>query len=384
MASTLPDSNPETVIVGISGGVDSAVAALLLREQGYAVQGLFMSNWEEEDAYCTTAADFQDARRVCDALDIPLHRVSFAAEYRRRVFRRFLHEYGAGRTPNPDVLCNREIKFGVCLEYMHRLGAGRIATGHYARLRRTQRGMELLRALDESKDQSYFLHGVDPAALGQTLFPLGELRKDEVRRRAHAAGISVHDKPDSTGICFIGERPFEDFLGRYIQGKPGPIEDAEGTVIGEHRGLSFYTIGQRSGLRLGGRSGAAQSPWYVAAKDLERNVLVAVQDHDHPLLMSDTFEVEELNRLIGPEAPRDDPSTPFECTVKTRYRQNDLACSVEFGRGGRARVVLRKPARAITPGQYAVFYRGELCLGGGVITEPRLLPRETLQPADAL
>ena len=385
MASTLPDPGPETVIVGISGGVDSAVAALLLREQGHAVQGLFMSNWEEEDAYCTTAADFQDARRVCDALEIPLHRVSFAAEYRSRVFRHFLHEYGSGRTPNPDVLCNREIKFGVCLEYMHRLGAGRIATGHYARLRRTQRGTQLLKASDESKDQSYFLHGVDPAALDQTLFPLGELRKDEVRRRAHTAGLSVHDKPDSTGICFIGERPFDDFLGRYIQGTAGPIEDSEGTVIGEHRGLSFYTIGQRSGLGLGGRAGGAQSPWYVAAKDLERNALIAVQDHDHPLLMSGTFEVEELNWLIGAEtkAP-DDPAAPFECTVKTRYRQSDLECRVEFSRARCARVMLRRPARAITPGQYAVFYRGELCLGGGVITEPRILPRETAQPANAL
>jgi tRNA-specific 2-thiouridylase len=226
MESTLPDPNPETVIVGLSGGVDSAVAALLLKKLGHQVQGLFMSNWEhEDDGYCTAAADFQDARRVCEALDIPLHRVSFAGEYRERVFRQFLREYEAGRTPNPDVLCNREIKFGVCLEYMHRLGAGRIATGHYARLRRTEHGTELLKAADESKDQSYFLHSVDPAALDKTLFPLGELRKDEVRRQAHAAGLSVHDKPDSTGICFIGERPFENFLGRYIQGSAGPIED---------------------------------------------------------------------------------------------------------------------------------------------------------------
>jgi tRNA-uridine 2-sulfurtransferase len=383
MEATLPDPDPETVIVGLSGGVDSAVAALLLKELGHEVQGLFMSNWEhEDDGYCTAAADFQDARRVCEALEIPLHRVSFAGEYRERVFRHFLREYEAGRTPNPDVLCNREIKFGVCLDYMHRLGAGRIATGHYARLRRTEHGTELLKAADESKDQSYFLHSVDPAALGKTLFPLGELRKDEVRRRAHAAGLSVHDKPDSTGICFIGERPFEDFLGRYIQGSPGPIENPAGIVIGEHRGLSFYTIGQRSGLRVGGRAGSAQAPWYVAAKDLERNALIVVQEHDHPSLMSTAFEVEEVHWLAGAATPDSDTAptsaawgnaarAPFECAVKTRYRQRDLACSVELRTGGRARVALRRPARAITPGQYAVFYQGDLCLGGGIIAQAR-------------
>ena len=371
MQSTLPVPDPETVIVGLSGGVDSAVTALLLKELGLEVQGLFMSNWEhEDDGYCTAAADFQDARRVCERLDIPLHRVSFAGEYRERVFGRFLREYRAGRTPNPDVLCNREIKFGICLDYMHRLGAGRIATGHYARLRRTEHGTELLKAADESKDQSYFLHSVDPAALGKTLFPLGELRKDEVRRRAHAAGLAVHDKPDSTGICFIGERPFEDFLGRYIKRSSGPIEDPDGALIGEHRGLSFYTIGQRSGLRVGGRAGSAQAPWYVAAKDLERNALIVVQDHDHPLLMSGAFEVEEVHWLAGADR------RPFECTVKTRYRQRDLACSVESGPAGRVRVALREPARAVTPGQYAVFYRGDLCLGGGIIAESRRLPVE--------
>jgi tRNA-uridine 2-sulfurtransferase len=395
MQSILPDPDPETVIVGLSGGVDSAVAALLLKERGHEVQGLFMSNWEDEDeddAYCTAAADFQDARRVCERLDIPLHRVSFAAEYRQRVFRQFLREYQAGRTPNPDVLCNREIKFGVCLDYMHRLGAGRIATGHYARLRRTQHGTLLLKAADESKDQSYFLHSVDAAALDRTLFPLGEWRKEEVRRRAHAAGLSVHDKPDSTGICFIGERPFEDFLGRYIRGSAGPIEDPAGIVIGEHRGLSFYTIGQRSGLRVGGRAGSAQAPWYVAAKDLERNALIVVQDHDHPLLMSAAFEVEEVRWLAGATSPDLDATRPgaarpttaeanavgaaFECTVKTRYRQSDLPCSVELRDPGRARVKLQQPARAVTPGQYAVFYRGDLCLGGGVIAESRRLPAE--------
>jgi tRNA-specific 2-thiouridylase len=353
---------PATVIVGMSGGVDSAVAALLLARAGFAVQGLFMSNWEDdEDGYCTTAADFQDARRVCDVLQIPLHRVSFAAEYRERVFAHFLREYSAGRTPNPDVLCNREIKFGVCLDYMRRLGASRIATGHYARLQHCAEGPRLLKAADGAKDQSYFLHGVSAAALAQSVFPLGELRKAEVRRLAHAAGLAVFDKPDSTGICFIGERPFREFLSRYLSTAAGPIEDAEGKVIGEHRGLALYTLGQRSGLQLGGRAGAAAAPWYVAAKDAARNALIVVQDQGHPLLMSDGFEVEEM-RWLSTEAP-------VECAVKTRYRQADLPCRIERTAADRWRVSLREPARAVTPGQYAVFYRDELCLGGGVIAE---------------
>jgi tRNA-specific 2-thiouridylase len=384
--------------VGVSGGVDSAVAALLLKEAGHTVEGLFMSNWEDdEDAYCTTASDWQDARRVCDTLKIPLHRASFAGEYRERVFAHFLREYAAGRTPNPDVLCNREIKFGVCLDYMHRLGAAKIATGHYARVACADaspgggaiptggagsRGgaVRLLKAADRAKDQSYFLHSVTPVALADTLFPLGELRKQEVRARAHAAGLSVSDKPDSTGICFIGERPFQEFLSGYLRTHAGPIEDAAGRTLGEHRGLALYTLGQRSGIGLGGRAGAAEAPWYVAAKDTDRNALIVVQDHDHPLLMSAAFEVEELHWLAGaappePNAARPDAArAPFECTVKTRYRQRDLECSVEFRTARRARVALRRPARAVTPGQYAVFYRGDLCLGGGIIT--RRLPAE--------
>ena len=300
--SALPSpKDAGTVIVGMSGGVDSAVSALLLREAGYDVQALFMANWED-DGYCTAATDFQDARRVCDILNVPLHRVSFAAEYRERVFAHFLREYAAGRTPNPDVLCNREIKFGVCLDYMHRLGASWIATGHYARTRREGAAVQLLKAADTAKDQSYFLHQVDPAALRNTLFPLGDLRKEEVRHRAHAAGLPVYDKPDSTGICFIGERPFQEFLSRYLTQAPGPIESPDGRVLGEHRGLAFYTLGQRSGLHIGGRVGAAAAPWYVAAKQPERNALIVVQDPDHPLLLSDAFDVEDLHWLAGPGA----------------------------------------------------------------------------------
>jgi len=365
MSSLSEDPIPGgTVIVGMSGGVDSAVAALLLQQAGHAVQGLFMSNWEEDDdAYCTAAADFQDARRVCETLGIALHRVSFAAEYKERVFAHFLREYAAGRTPNPDVLCNREIKFGVCLDYMHRLGAARIATGHYARIRHTPAGTQLRKAADSAKDQSYFLHGVAPAALAGTLFPLGELRKDEVRNRARAAGLSVSDKPDSTGICFIGERPFQEFLSRHLATSPGPIETAEGAVVGEHRGLALYTLGQRSGLRVGGRAGAAAAPWYVAGKDARRNALIVVQDQEHPLLMSDAFDVEQMRWLSAPAGAE------FDCAVKTRYRQADLACRVRVGADDRVHVTLRRPARAVTPGQYAVFYSGDLCLGGGVIAQ---------------
>src|SRR5215469_16919176 len=318
---TAPSSHPAAsrVIVALSGGVDSAVAALLLKEQGFEVQGLFMSNWDEsaDDIWCTAAQDFQDARAVAGLLGIPLHRVSFAAEYRARVFETFLAEHRAGRTPNPDVLCNREIKFGVALAYARRLGAARLATGHYARLVDGPGGIELHKARDTAKDQSYFLHAVAATELAQTLMPLRELEKSAVRERARRAGLPVFDKPDSTGICFIGERPFRAFLERYLPRAPGPIESPEGERLGTHRGLAFYTLGQRGGIGLGGRAGRSEQPWYVAAKDAARNTLVVVQGREHPLLSSMALTTGPWHWLRSP------PEAPVRCTVKVRYRQAD-------------------------------------------------------------
>ena len=362
MRSPLPDPRTAgTVIVGVSGGVDSAVAASTLLELGYSVQGLYMTNWDDDDGHCTAAADYQDAREVCRILGIALHRANFAGEYRERVFEHFLRTYAAGDTPNPDVLCNREIKFGVCGEYARRLGASWIATGHYARIEHRAAGPRLSKAADLAKDQSYFLHAVEPSALARTLFPLGDWTKSEVRRRAREAGLPVHDKRDSTGICFIGERPFTEFLSRYLALCPGPIETEDGRVVGEHRGLSFYTLGQRSGLDLGGRRGARAAPWYVADKDRARNALIVVQSPDHPRLLTTRFEVFDLRWLAAPAGEE------FDCAVKTRYRQSDLPCRVRVRDADSATVTLRAPARAVTPGQYAVFYDGEECLGGGVI-----------------
>jgi tRNA-specific 2-thiouridylase len=356
------------VIVGLSGGVDSAVAALLLKDAGHEVQGLFMSNWEEdEDGYCTSAEDFQDARRVCAEIGIPLHRVSFASEYRDRVFAHFLAEYAAGRTPNPDVLCNREIKFGVCFDYARRLGAGRFATGHYARTgNRADGSVTLLRSRDRAKDQSYFLHALGQGQLARALFPIGDLQKPEVRRIARERGLPVFDKRDSTGICFIGERPFARFLESYLPAQPGRIESPEGEPLGEHRGLMFYTLGQRAGLGLGGRRGATEAPWYVAAKDVARNVLVAVQGHENPLLMSAGLATEPVSWIAGSA-----PAMEFCCTAQFRHRQQDVACRVAVRPGGGTEVVFEAPQRAVTPGQYAVFYQGAECLGGAVISGSR-------------
>lgn len=352
------------VVVGLSGGVDSAVAALLLVEQGYAVEGLFMQNWEDDDeqTYCTVAQDFQDARQICETLGIPLHRVNFAAEYREQVFRRFLDEYAAGRTPNPDVLCNREIKFKAFLEYALRLGGTHIATGHYARLGGSGDATRLLRAADASKDQTYFLHAVPRSALARTLFPVGGLLKSEVRARARAAGFTNHAKPDSTGICFIGERRFREFLARYLPNRPGNIENPQGDILGRHPGLMYYTLGQRQGLGIGGRQDSSAAPWYVAEKDIPRNALIVVQGHEHPQLRNRFLLARELQWMAG-----EPPATRFSCTAKSRYRQQDQACRVTVMAAHSCQVDFSNPQRALTPGQYVVFYQGEECLGGGVI-----------------
>jgi tRNA-uridine 2-sulfurtransferase len=359
--------HPDTarVIVGLSGGVDSAVAALLLRDAGYQVHGLYMSNWEEQDAYCTNAQDYQDARAVARELGIVLHRVSFAAQYRDRVFSSFLDEYRAGRTPNPDVLCNREIKFGVCLRYAARLGAELFASGHYARRIACADGPALYQARDVAKDQSYFLHAIERACLAQVLFPLGELHKEEVRERARRAGLPVHDKPDSTGICFIGERPFAQFLARYLPASPGPIQTPSGRVLGRHQGLAFYTLGQRAGLQLGGARGCAAEPWYVAAKDPAHNALIVVQRHERYQLAVHTVTAGPVHWLCAAR------SGAFRAGVRLRHRQPVQPALVLPGEDGIVRLEFESPQWAATPGQYAVLYEQERCLGGGVILEPR-------------
>jgi tRNA-specific 2-thiouridylase len=352
------------IVVGLSGGVDSAVAAHLLQQQGYRVQGLFMKNWEEDDdaEYCSAAVDLEDARAVCKILDIPLHTRNFAAEYWERVFSYFLAEYGAGRTPNPDVLCNKEIKFKTFLEHALELGADHIATGHYARVTYRDGYYRLLTARDANKDQTYFLHALGQPQLAQTLFPLGELTKPEVRQLAAELGLPNHAKKDSTGICFIGERKFKDFLSRYLPAQPGEIHDPAGRCVGHHDGLMYYTLGQRQGLGIGGAKDSSGEPWYVVAKNLEHNVLVVAQGHDHPLLFRSVLEARQLNWIA--EAPRE---IPFRCTAKVRYRQPDQACVITRLEGDACEVQFDEPQRAVTPGQSVVFYHGDECLGGGVI-----------------
>lgn len=351
------------VILGLSGGVDSAVAAALLREQGADVHALHMTNWDDDDGYCTAARDLQDARDVCDLLEIPLHHVNFSAQYRERVFAYFLDEYRAGRTPNPDVLCNREIKFGVFRDYAGRLGGEWLATGHYARLANDP-APRLLKGADRGKDQSYFLHAVSAEALGRTLFPLGNLQKSEVRNLAREYGLPTSEKKDSTGICFIGERPFREFLSTYLPANPGPICTADGQQIGEHHGLMYYTIGQRQGLGLGGRKDAPEGAWYVGGKDLENNRLIVVQG-EHPLLFSERIVVIQPS-WIG-EQPLPSADAVLQCKVKVRYRQADQDCHLRRLPGGELEVRFAERQRAVAAGQFAVFYQGDQCLGGGII-----------------
>jgi tRNA-specific 2-thiouridylase len=363
-----PAPHPEPgskVVVGLSGGVDSSVAALRLKRAGYEVIGLFMKNWEEDDGteYCTALADLADAQAVADRLAIPLETANFAAEYWDAVFEHFLTEYRAGRTPNPDVLCNREIKFNVFQDYAEALGAQWVATGHYADLGRLGSAPCLLRGADDNKDQSYFLHAVPGARFERCLFPLGPTAKPVIREEAAAAGLPTHAKKDSTGICFIGERRFNDFLSRYVQRTPGSVESVEGETLGTHQGLAFYTFGQRQGLGIGGRRDSDGTPWYVVEKDLARNVLLVAQGHEHPALFHDELIAEALN-WIGPP-----PELPLRCTAKIRYRQRDQACEVEALPEGRVRVRFAEAQRAVTPGQWVVFYAGRRCLGGGRILE---------------
>jgi tRNA-uridine 2-sulfurtransferase len=367
--------NRRRVVVGLSGGVDSAVSAWLLKEQGWEVVGLFMKNWEEDDdgEYCSTRQDWLDAASVADVIGIDIEAVNFAAEYRDRVFAEFLREYSAGRTPNPDVLCNAEIKFKAFLDHAMRLGADFIATGHYARVRRTEDpaapdGLrhELLRGLDPAKDQSYFLHRLNAAQLSRTVFPVGELPKSAVREIARRIGLPNHAKKDSTGICFIGERPFREFLNRYLPTAPGPILTDEGHCIGEHVGLAFYTLGQRKGIGIGGQKAGSGEAWYVARKDMAANTLYVVQGHDHPWLLAGGLSAADTHWIAG-AAPADDGTLG----AKTRYRQSDAACVLRTDPRdpGAFALAFEVPQWAVTPGQSAVLYRGETCLGGGVIAE---------------
>lgn len=356
------------VIVGMSGGVDSSVAAHLLLEQGYKVSGLFMKNWDEDDGteYCTAKEDLADAQAVCDRLGIELHTANFAAEYWDNVFEHFLQEYKAGRTPNPDVLCNREIKFKAFLEYALSLGADFIATGHYVRKQEVAGATQLLKGLDDNKDQSYFLCEVNEECLARSLFPIGCLPKVEVRQIAAQLELKTHDKKDSTGICFIGERKFKDFLEQYLPAKPGEIQTREGEILGEHAGLMYYTYGQRQGLGIGGQQKHGDAPWYVVDKNLDNNILTVSQGNESKELFSSTLVASTpawVNKLA--------PELPLQCQAKVRYRQADQQCNVEMLASGQIEVRFSEPQRAVTPGQYIVFYQQDRCLGGAIIEQFR-------------
>jgi tRNA-specific 2-thiouridylase len=379
MAHALTNIAGRKVILGISGGVDSAVAAVLLQDAGAEVQALHMTNWEGEDGYFTAADDLQDARRVCKQLKIPLHHVNFAKQYRDRVFEYFLGEYRAGRTPNPDVLCNREIKFGVFRDYAKRLGGELLATGHYARTATIDGAPALLKGSDGNKDQSYFLHAVSAEALAETVFPLGDLDKSEVRRVAREHGLAVHDKKDSTGICFIGERPFREFLSTYLPATPGPIRSADGRELGMHHGLMYFTLGQRQGLGIGGRSDSDDEPWYVVGKELASNTLI-VDQGDSPLLLSRSL-------VAGTPAWIGDTPTGLadgiRLKARIRYRQQDQACRVARTFDDGLMVDFDEPQRAAAPGQFVVFYQGDRCLGGAIIETVETVGTAARAPLEA-
>lgn len=352
------------VVVGMSGGVDSSVTALLLKQQGFDVIGLFMKNWEEDDSaeYCSSRQDLIDAVSVADTIDIPIEAVNFSKEYKDRVFSYFLREYQAGRTPNPDILCNSEIKFKAFLDHAVSLGADAIATGHYAQVRETDSGFQLLKAKDSSKDQSYFLHRLNQAQLSKTMFPLGTMLKSEVRAIAQQHHLSNYAKKDSTGICFIGERPFREFLNRYLPTQPGAMCTPDGAVVGQHMGLSFYTLGQRQGLGIGGAKASSGEPWFVADKDMEHNRLIVVQGHDHPALLSTHLDALDMHWISGQA-----PDIARDYAAKTRYRQADAPCRITALSDGTASFDFREAQWAVTPGQSVVVYDGEVCLGGGII-----------------
>ncbi|CAA6807063.1 MAG: tRNA-specific 2-thiouridylase MnmA [uncultured Thiotrichaceae bacterium] len=358
-------SRRERVIVGISGGVDSSVAALLLIEQGYHVEGLFMKNWEEDDdaEYCAAEVDLTDAKSVCNDLGIKLHTVNFATEYWDRVFKYFLEEYRSGRTPNPDIMCNKEIKFKAFLDFAVNLGADYIATGHYARKDFHNDHYRMLKGMDNNKDQTYFLYTLGQQQLARSLFPVGELEKSKVRELAETAGFTTAKKKDSTGICFIGERKFKEFLERFLPAQPGDIITPNGEKIGKHSGLMYYTLGQRQGLGIGGLANASDDPWFVIGKNLDTNQLIAGQGHNHPLLFKPSLSAQNLHWV-----DRETPAATFSCTAKIRYRQQDQACTVTMSDDNQyCEVVFDEPQRAITPGQSIVFYQDEICLGGGII-----------------
>lgn len=364
-ATELANNNQKKVIVGMSGGVDSSVSAYILLQQGYQVEGLFMKNWEEDDndEYCAAADDLRDAQAVANKLGIELHQINFAAEYWDNVFEYFLDEYKSGRTPNPDIMCNKEIKFKAFLEFAaEELEADYIATGHYVRRREVEGHWQMLRGMDDNKDQSYFLYTLGEQHVAQTLFPIGDIEKPHVREIAQEQGLITHDKKDSTGICFIGERKFTDFLSQYLPAQPGVIETPEGQEIGQHQGLMYHTLGQRKGLMIGGLKEFGEEPWYVVDKDMQRNVLIVGQGANHPRLYSNGLVANQLHWV-----DRKGPLSALKCSVKTRYRQHDIPCTVAPKADGSVTVIFDEPQKAVTPGQSAVFYADEVCLGGGII-----------------